>query len=486
MKWLAWVDAMYAHYESAGHLRSVPARYHDYYNVSLLALSCIAATVDGLTILISGVGSGLAYHWFAFGLFDGFYRYLAFSLVTAALFLLLMFAMGAYRMHQLLALRRQFLMVCLGELAILAFLALIIFLLGISEDFSRGTFVLFAISSFAGLAASRAIWVRGIPVAKSMGLLRPRRALLICNQDFPLELLHQELSDMSVVVTHILNSPENGSLDSWISKIDSNLVSNVNEIIVASRVTSIASLEPLLKELRSVPLPVRLILDQFTAGILSYPISMVGSMATLEVQRPPIALAELTLKRGFDIIVSLIALVTLAPIAIIAMIAIKLDSSGPVFFRQLRRGSNGEPFTILKFRSMNVMEDDDNIRQAIRHDTRVTRVGAYIRSASIDEIPQFWNVLLGHMSIVGPRPHAVAHDDHYDTVIAKYAFRRQVKPGITGWAQINGFRGETPTLSSMEGRVNHDLWYIHNWSFWLDLKIMARTLTVMADRGTAY
>jgi putative colanic acid biosynthesis UDP-glucose lipid carrier transferase len=133
-----------------------------------------------------------------------------------------------------------------------------------------------------------------------------------------------------------------------------------------------------------------------------------------------------------------------------------------------------------------VMEDGQTVRQATRNDNRVTRVGAFIRSTSIDEIPQFWNVLMGDMSIVGPRPHAVAHDDHYDTVIAKYAFRRHVKPGITGWAQINGLRGETPTLSSMEQRVTHDLWYIHNWSFWLDLKIMARTALLFSDREKAY
>ncbi len=289
---------MNTHSDSTGRLGSVSVLGHADLNVSLRAISYVAATLDGLIILISGVGTGVAYHWFAFGLVDGFHRYLAFSLVVAALFVLVMFAVGAYRTNELLALRRQFLIIGFGEFSILAFLSLIIFLLGISEDFSRGTVVFFAISSVASLATVRLFWVRGFEVAKSKGLLRTRRALLICNQDFPVEHLREELSETGVITTHILNPPENDSLDSWISKIDNNLASNINEIIVASRGINIASLEPLLKELRAVPLPVRLVLDPFTAGVASHPVRMVGSIATLEVQRPPLAVAELALKRG--------------------------------------------------------------------------------------------------------------------------------------------------------------------------------------------
>ncbi|PZO72916.1 MAG: polyprenyl glycosylphosphotransferase, partial [Mesorhizobium amorphae] len=140
-----------------------------------------------------------------------------------------------------------------------------------------------------------------------------------------------------------------------------------------------------------------------------------------------------------------------------------------------------KPYRILKFRSMSVMEDGDEVRQATRADKRVTRVGAFIRSTSIDELPQFWNVLHGEMSVVGPRPHAVAHDDVYDTLIVEYAARRHMKPGLTGWAQVKGCRGETPTVEAMQQRVTHDLWYIDNWSLWLDVKIVLRT--VLALRG---
>jgi putative colanic acid biosynthesis UDP-glucose lipid carrier transferase len=477
---------MSTHYNSTGRLGSVPVQDYAGLNLSLRTVSYAAAAVDLLVILICGVGTGVVYHLLAFGLFDGFYRYLAFSLVVAALFLLVMFAVGAYRTNELLSLRRQFLIIGFGEFSILAFLSFIFFLLGISEDFSRGTVIFFAISSVGCLAATRLIWRRGFAVANSRGLLSTRRALLICNRDFPMEHLREQLADTGVSTTHTLNTPDSDALDSWVSKIDSGLASNINEIIVASRGIDLESLQPLLNELRAIPLPVRLVLDPFSAGVVSHPVSMVGSIATIEVQRPPLTQAERAIKRGVDIAISIVALLMLLPIVLATAVAIKLDSRGPVFFRQQRRGWNSEPFRILKFRSMRVMEDGQTVRQATRNDNRVTRVGAFIRSTSIDEIPQFWNVLMGDMSIVGPRPHAVAHDDHYDTVIAKYAFRRHVKPGITGWAQINGLRGETPTLSSMEQRVTHDLWYIHNWSFWLDLKIMARTALLFSDREKAY
>ena len=166
--------------------------------------------------------------------------------------------------------------------------------------------------------------------------------------------------------------------------------------------------------------------------------------------------------------------------------AIKLDSDGPVIFRQRRRGFNGREFAIYKFRTMTVLEDGSTVRQARRDDARVTWLGRLLRATSIDELPQLINVLRGHMSLVGPRPHAIAHDDGYTKLIANYAFRQHVKPGLTGWAQVNGFRGETAQLELMEQRVDCDLWYIKNWSFWLDLKIIARTCVEVLRGQNAY
>jgi undecaprenyl-phosphate galactose phosphotransferase/putative colanic acid biosynthesis UDP-glucose lipid carrier transferase len=167
-------------------------------------------------------------------------------------------------------------------------------------------------------------------------------------------------------------------------------------------------------------------------------------------------------------------------------VLIKLDSRGPVLFRQTRVGFNGRTFRILKFRTMKTLEDGPEIRQATRGDDRVTSMGRWLRATSADELPQLINVLRGDMSLVGPRPHAVAHNGQYDVAIANYAARHRVKPGITGWAQVCGYRGETPTVDLMLKRVEHDLWYIDNWSFWLDAVILLRTLVALMRPQNAY
>jgi undecaprenyl-phosphate galactose phosphotransferase/putative colanic acid biosynthesis UDP-glucose lipid carrier transferase len=166
-------------------------------------------------------------------------------------------------------------------------------------------------------------------------------------------------------------------------------------------------------------------------------------------------------------------------------ILIKLDSSGPVFFMQTRAGFNSRPFRIFKFRTLHTLEDGSIVRQVSRNDPRLTRVGRVLRKTSIDELPQLFNVLRGEMSLVGPRPHAAAHNTVYEQVVANYAFRHHVRPGLTGWAQVNGLRGET-TVETMQRRVDLDLWYIDNWSLWLDIKIIVRTIALLLQQPSAY
>jgi putative colanic acid biosynthesis UDP-glucose lipid carrier transferase len=165
---------------------------------------------------------------------------------------------------------------------------------------------------------------------------------------------------------------------------------------------------------------------------------------------------------------------------------VKLTTRGPVFFVQRRYGLNGHEIPVIKFRTMTVAEDGATVQQATKNDRRVTRLGAFLRRTSLDELPQFLNVLAGHMSIVGPRPHAVAHNEHYRSRVQRYMLRHKVKPGITGWAQVNGWRGETETLDKMEKRVEHDLYYIHNWDLLLDLRIIFLTVFGRKVRSNAY
>jgi putative colanic acid biosynthesis UDP-glucose lipid carrier transferase len=191
-----------------------------------------------------------------------------------------------------------------------------------------------------------------------------------------------------------------------------------------------------------------------------------------------------TAKRALDIIVASLALLALLPLLTLVAIAVALDSNGPVLFAQRRTGRGGRTFAILKFRSMHVMEDGAEIKQATKGDARVTRVGRIIRKLSIDELPQLINVLAGEMSLVGPRPHAVAHDEYFGAQIANYRGRFSVKPGITGWAQVHGARGATPTVAIMQNRINFDVWYAENSSLLLDLKILLRTpLEVISTRN---
>jgi putative colanic acid biosysnthesis UDP-glucose lipid carrier transferase len=193
------------------------------------------------------------------------------------------------------------------------------------------------------------------------------------------------------------------------------------------------------------------------------------------MQSAPLTRTETLSKRACDVALALVALAILSPLMILVSLIIKLDSAGPIIFKQRRTGFHGREFIIYKFRSMSVLEDGRQIAQTRRNDPRITKVGRILRQSSIDELPQLLNVIKGEMSLVGPRPHAVAHDDQYRTSISSYTVRHHVKPGITGWAQINGQRGETPLVQDMEKRVALDLWYIDNWSLKLDMEIMWRS-----------
>jgi putative colanic acid biosynthesis UDP-glucose lipid carrier transferase len=187
-----------------------------------------------------------------------------------------------------------------------------------------------------------------------------------------------------------------------------------------------------------------------------------------------------------DKVFAALIILMISPILATIAVAIKLDSRGPVIFRQKRHGFNGELFTVFKFRTMSVQEDGCDVKQACKNDPRVTKVGAFLRRTSLDELPQFFNVLTGGMSIVGPRPHAISHTEMYRKQINTYMHRLRVKPGITGWAQINGYRGETQTVDKMRKRIEHDLYYIRNWSLLLDLKIIIKTAFTGFSGGNAY
>jgi len=261
---------------------------------------------------------------------------------------------------------------------------------------------------------------------------------------------------------------------------------NAEELVIAFDWSQTELIEKIEGRLRLSPLPVQLLPDRVVRSVLgNRNIITIGSIPSVELQRAPLTRPERLAKRICDVMLGVLALAALAPLMLLTALAVKLDSSGPVIFRQRRAGFDGRSFFIYKFRTMSVMEDGPEIPQARKHDPRITKVGRLLRQSSIDELPQLFNVLKGDMSLVGPRPHAIAHDDQYGAAISSYAFRHHVKPGITGWAQVNGQRGETRQTSDMEKRVELDLWYVNNWSLFLDFRILWRTCFELA-RHRAY
>jgi exopolysaccharide biosynthesis polyprenyl glycosylphosphotransferase len=211
-----------------------------------------------------------------------------------------------------------------------------------------------------------------------------------------------------------------------------------------------------------------------------------GPLVTIELLPRPLSTVHRLVKRAFDLAAAASGLFLLSPLFLIASIAIKLDSPGPIFFRQTRHGYNNETIRVFKFRSMTTREDGAAFRQATRDDPRVTRVGRFLRRSNIDELPQLLNVLAGDMSIVGPRPHPVALNRVFEQQISPFSRRHNVKPGITGWAQVNGYRGQTDTLEKMRRRFEYDLYYIDHWSFLLDLKIILMTFFSKSAYANAF
>ena len=273
-----------------------------------------------------------------------------------------------------------------------------------------------------------------------------------------------------------------GALSEFVARM---LRLGTNKIVIVGSLSDLAEMENVVDELRRFSLNVLYAPTSDHRWLKFVDVVAIGPNNALRLLRPPLGDASVLLKRSVDVVLSGIAVVLLSPLLVFAALLIKLDSRGPVFYRQARRGFNGETFMIWKFRTMTVAEDGHNMRQAQKNDARFTRLGKMLRTSSIDELPQLFNVLRGNMSLVGPRPHAISHDEELRYQVGAYASRQRIKPGITGWAQVNGFRGETRTRAQIEGRIDHDIYYIENWSIFLDLAILFLTVFSPTTRRNA-
>jgi putative colanic acid biosysnthesis UDP-glucose lipid carrier transferase len=261
---------------------------------------------------------------------------------------------------------------------------------------------------------------------------------------------------------------------------------NVEVVYIALPISQKERISALLNTLKDTTASVYLVPDIFTFDLIQARIDRIGSVPIIAILETPFTSLNAFKKRLADIILSLVILTLISPAMLLIALGVKLSSKGPVIFKQRRYGLNGEEILVYKFRSMRVCEDGAQIRQATQNDDRITPLGRILRKTSLDELPQFINVLQGRMSIVGPRPHAVAHNELYRKQISGYMLRHKVKPGITGWAQVNGYRGETETVDKMASRVQYDLDYLRNWTLSLDIIIILKTVWLVFKDAKAY
>ncbi len=463
--------------------------------ISYQRIGAFAALTDFALILVASIASGVVYHSVILQIEGHVTAFVTIGCYSGLIFVLLCRLLGLYRPNALLSVSTQLRGVVASWAGALFFVTSLLFLLKTGADYSRGATLAFGFLGLAFILASRAIIGRHLRDALASGTLAGQRVIIVGDPEelaekSALHLLRiygmREVARLEFpqasdhVKANIAHDAE--VVDAAIKAAQTNRAA---QVLLALRWVDASRRDLICERLRVLPLPVLLLPDRFVSSVLAQSKWERRTPTTIELQRAPLSAPDLALKRLVDVTLAGLALLILSPLLLLTAAAIKLDSPGRAIFRQRRRGFSGREFAIYKFRTMRVLEDGPTIRQAQRDDGRVTWLGRLLRSSSIDELPQLFNVLAGEMSLVGPRPHAVCHDDEYSKSIDKYAFRHHVKPGITGWAQIHGFRGETDT-ALMSKRIEFDLWYINNWSLWLDLRIMLRTCIEVMRRQNAY
>jgi undecaprenyl-phosphate galactose phosphotransferase/putative colanic acid biosynthesis UDP-glucose lipid carrier transferase len=449
--------------------------------------------IDATLIMLSGIGCALGYHIVTAGTLGKSDVYAAASLLVAVNFILLITVQHGYRLKNITNVARAFRMTLTTWTGLFGALLAIAFTMKVSDEFSRGTTISFYLVGLTVLLTWKFAAARWTAHALRRRAFANTRALMIA--EFGLASSSSAVDDLGehgyrLMRIMEIHPREFTSLSGLAPRFEELIAyareNRVEHIFLLMNWSRQHAIDSILDALKILPVPVHLVPDANTAHFLNYPLVSTGSIFTAELRRAPLSWKERTLKRAFDLTGASLALIVFAPVLLLAAVMVKLTSKGPILFRQTRNGFNDRAFKILKFRTMRVLEDGPIVLQARKNDPRVTSIGKWLRRTSIDELPQIFNVLRGEMSLVGPRPHAAAHNSEYEQLIGQYAFRHHVKPGITGWAQVNGYRGETRTLELMEKRVEHDLWYINNWSLWLDLIIIMRTATIGIFRSSAY
>jgi Undecaprenyl-phosphate glucose phosphotransferase len=458
----------------------------------------LALSADVIAIVAIAGLTGAVYHKLVYGAADDNIYFFEVGAVAAGIFVLPNIFRGEYALANYFSFRPHIRRsLYLWHATFLCLLA-IAFLTKMTDVYSRGATILLYVAGFPALMLTRYASVHAVLAGSRIGLVAAQRVLLVGGSGDIIAFLRRYrpwASGLHIVGTAPLTAisaatplPQRGrTLRADLAQaIDAARSLAPDAVFILAPWSDSEMIDCCVEELMTIPAEIHLgperILDRFE----NVRIAKLGQIISLQLTRQPLSPFEVLQKRVFDLVVASAILVALAPLLLCVALLIRLDRHGPALFLQRRYGFNQQPFRIIKFRTMTTADDGDVIVQARRNDQRVTPLGRWLRRWSIDELPQLFNVIKGDMSLVGPRPHALSHNREYEQKISLYARRHNVKPGITGWAQVNGLRGETDTDDKMRARVEHDLHYIDNWSLSLDLRILLLTAFSLSSHRNAH
>ena len=434
-------------------------------------VSFFVACIDMLVV----IAAGLLAHEYRFNTFEMGGRYNTATLVSAVTVVLCMGLGGVYGSQRGYSFWRQLGVLLVCWCAAAGVLLSLSFFLKISDHYSRIWFsMMFVIGSVLVAVLRWSVFLL-LKRLRSSGV-NLKTVLLVGSGGRTADQLSSgtSLSEFGFRITTGLEyTPDEAWLETLTEKVAEK---GVHEVWLCLPLSQGGVIQSILYALRHQTVAVRFIPEWGDIRLLNHRVSHIAGLYSLDLSCTPIDGPARVVKRLEDLLIGGLISIIILPVCLAIALTIKCTSPGPVLFKQYRMGINGRRFKVYKFRSMVVHLEKGGVTQATRNDARVTPVGAFLRRTSLDELPQFFNVLQGRMSIVGPRPHALAHNEYYKELVESYMQRHKVKPGITGWAQVSGYRGETDTLNKMQRRVEYDLWYIENWSLWLDLKIIMLTL----------
>lgn len=429
---------------------------------------------DLLVVGLSGVVAGELYLGSGLVFAQGYLQLIAVALLLSVI---VFNKFGFYAAWRNSSLAKELRTVSTGWATVTVTLALFFFLTKSGAEFSRVWSMLWFVLGLLGLLLVRLVLRQFLRWLRRKGY-NQRRVLIVGKDPLMADLASRLRQSpwMGLCVVDRLAVAGAGDID----RIDLNaqiVAYGIDQVWITLPLKDESLVQSVIAALSLSPVEIRYVPDLFGFRLFSHSVSEVAGLPVINLSSTPMEGFNRIVKAIEDRVLSGVILLLISPLLVLLALGVKLSSSGPVFYKQQRNGWGGKPIHVLKFRSMVVHQETAGmVTQASKQDARITPFGAFLRRTSLDELPQFWNVLMGEMSIVGPRPHAVAHNDQYKVLVDDYMLRHRVKPGITGWAQINGYRGETDTLDKMQKRVEYDLYYIEHWSLWLDLKIIVLTV----------